>query len=230
MSEEDVKQQLGHEHERRRAAGGGAAPLGPPRAHGAAARLPPGALSPGGLPHSQQGPLLPGDAASAAADEGVPGDFGGLCEAGVRFVTRDFFSDSNREGSRRPEGTYLVSLHSFHAAPGLPRASPSPSPGPSSGRSGRRRRSSEKRSRDAVGGGSGGGGGGGGAGDSKAHGGGGGAGGEWGLALPSSLRLPAADDICLPGQAWGEGGRWIEQWDNGSARDTVREIMEYYHT
>jgi hypothetical protein len=227
MSEDDARRRMAKEAERRVAAGLTApAPLATP---------PPGlprTLSPGGrgaaaaaVAAALAGPDAAGGGGGgggggASSSGGVPDDFGGLCECGIHFVTRDFFSESISAGARQPEGAHHVALHSFHAAPGLPRASPSP--GPQSGRG--KRGSGEKRGRRSGGSGSGVAS----PGDGAPAAAGGGAA-EWGAPLPANVRLPAPEEICLPGQAWGEGGRWIEPWDEAAARASVRELMEHWH-
>jgi hypothetical protein len=35
--------------------------------------------------------------------------------------------------------------------------------------------------------------------------------------------------VCRPGEPWGSGGRWIEQWDEAAALDTIRSLVEHWH-
>lgn len=36
--------------------------------------------------------------------------------------------------------------------------------------------------------------------------------------------VPSPDQICASCECWGEGGRWIEPWDDQTAKDTLRRI------
>jgi len=215
--------------------------------------------------------LLRGDASAI--------DFAALCEAGLHFVKRDFFTDSNSRNERVAEGLHYVALHSLHPPPGHPRLK-SPSPysltppgsqkaaaaaavaaaaaadggaggssaaapmqadsaaaagapaaaaaaaaaavaaagGGGAGAAGREatpppgchaadKTSTGKRQRDTRGA------------DEQAP----------DQIMPPNIRIPTADEICLPDQEWGEGGRWIEMWDEAAALESRNMLMDHWH-
>lgn len=167
----------------------------------------------------------------------TPCGFAGLCEAGVHFVTRDFFSNSISAGRRLPEEPYYVSLHSRHASPGQPRMTHAP--GDAGDGRGAARLTGEDKGQEEQGG-------------ERAAGGKeeGKDGGHRGreeegegeveegrpgkrrraaVAVPKGVRVPPPEEVCLPGQAWGEGARWIEPWDEAAALESWAMVMNHWH-
>ncbi len=41
--------------------------------------------------------------------------------------------------------------------------------------------------------------------------------------------MPRDDEMCVPGSKWGEGGRWIEPWDEAAALETVELLDSHWH-
>jgi hypothetical protein len=169
-------------------------------------------------------------------------------------VTREFFIASNNKGARQEEAGYYVSLHGMHRPPGEPRApaghgvfgglagggdggadagaaaeggpatsSTPPPPDAAAGGGGEEGEDSEqersgKRPRRS-----------GSAGSPQTGGGHRAAAAIAAAAVPAHVRVPPPEEVCLPGQAWGEGGRWIEEWDEAAALESRKMLLDHWH-
>lgn len=161
------------------------------------------------------------EAAAAAA-----ADLEALRARRVRFVTREWFTDAIAAGARRPEADYdarprKAPPSEAAAAAKSPSSKAAAAASPGSG--GKRRRSaspdgggadgeprSPRRQRTFAGG------------DFDP------AGSPPAPPIPAGVRAPPPEEVCLPGQAWGEGGRWIEAYDEAKALAARARLMNYW--